>query len=283
MGNINEIADASTGAFEEYLGKNVAENMTREYFNGYSYGDDEDNPEGAIVWRFAGLDSIEDTESEIVFFRAVDKQAGEELIEKYSDRVDEDEIKRSYFELKDIEQEMIEVLKNSGFAIKEKEGRDIYASISDVAKNKVLMPKKPPKHVVPISEMQLLQFRQGITNCLFSGVTGLNEDLALLPREWFEQDVSCAFMQDDKAIGFFLVHALPDSSLMPVLLYASGVDARQNILSLIRYSALASARKYEAATRIIIRRHDEKTRKLSSYLFPNFKGEKVLVGERKEG
>ncbi|MCR5402332.1 MAG: hypothetical protein K6E91_00720 [Butyrivibrio sp.] len=282
MGSIDEIYDASAESYQEYLGRDIATDMEREYYSGLSSCDEDDNPEGAIVWRLAGVDLIEEAESEIVFFDATDKETARDLLDEYGQKAEENEVKRSFFELSEISEELIEILKESGFTIEKREGQDIYATLSEAAANRALMPKKAPRYVVPLSDLDDLQFRQGITNCVFSGVTGLNEDIALLAKEWYEEDASCAYVLGDKATGLFLVHALSDGTLMPVLLFAAGIDARKNMLELIRYSVLAAARKYEGSTRILIRRHDEKTRKLSAYLFPGRTGEMVLSGERTE-
>lgn len=282
MGMITDIKDLSPDEYGSFLGENVAENLSREYYNGVASCDEYEYPTGAIVWQLSNVDSLEGVESELVFLNAEDGEMAGELLEEYQEKVSEDEIKKTFFELPDISEEMVAVLKEYGFSIEEREGRDIFATVGDVASNRMIMPKKPPKNILPLSDLELLQFRQGITNCLFAGVTGLYEDLALLPKEWYEEDVSCAYMDDDKAVGFFLVHLLPNGALMPVLLYASGVDSRKNILDLMRYSVWAAARKYEDIVSIVIKRHDDKTRKLSAYLFPGVKGEQVIAGEREE-
>ncbi len=159
---------------------------------------------------------------------------------------------------------------------------DICVKLSDITSNRALMSKKFPKDITPLSKMELLQFRQGISNCLFSGVTGICEDLALLPKEWYDEDVSCAFVDGECATGFFLVHMLPDGSVMPVLLFASGVDSKRNILNMLRYATLAASQKYEKDSSIIVRRHEDRTRKLAQYLFPEARGRAVNAGEREE-
>ena len=70
---------------------------------------------------------------------------------------------------------------------------------------------------------------------------------------------------------------------MPVLLYASGIDANKNMLEMLRFSLHAAIERYSADTRVLICRHDDKTRALSAYLFPQEKGKMIVGGERAEG
>ncbi len=282
MGIISEIDDSSIDKYESFLGKNVAENLGREYFSGLASSGENKETTGAVVWKLSNVDDFENAKSEFVYFNAENSETAEELLEEYGEKISSEDIEKTFFELPDIPEEIIEVLKENGFKVVKKESMDIFVKLEKITSNKIFMPKKKPKSVLPLSQLDPLRFRQGVTNCLFNGVPGLNDDLAFLPKDWYDEDVSCAFVDDDRVTGFFLVHDLPDGSLMPVLLFASGVDSNKNILDMLRSAALSAAHKYDGSTLLVIRRHDDRTRKLSSYLFPKAKGKIVAAGERIE-
>ncbi len=280
MGRISDIENI-TSECEDLIGQNVAENMEREYYSGLTYGE-EDDLQGAIVWRLDNVDSYDSLGSELVFFNARDDETAKELLDSYKEKAREEEIKKTFFELSDIPEEIINVFKENGFKVEKREGMDIYVKLSAITSNKLFMPKKRPRSILSLAELKNLNFRQGIANCLFNGASGINDDLALLPKEWYDEDISCAYMEDDRVIGFFLLHVLPDGCIMPVLLFGTGVDSNKNIFDMLRFSTLAASEKYDGSTTLIIRRHDEKSRKLSAYIFPKAKGDIVDAGEREE-
>ncbi len=282
MGKLMDIED-NVDEYEEFIGGNVAENISREYYNGVVSSDENDEAKGAIVWQLCNVDSLENMKSELTFFDAADEDTAEELLDEYKERISDEEIEKTYFELSGLSESVLNVLREYGFKIEEREGRDIYVKLGNITSNKIFMPRKKPKSIISVTELESLRFRQGITNCLFNGVPGLYDDLVFLPKDWYEEDISCAYIEDDMVTGFFLIHQLSDGSLMPVLLFGSGVDSQINILDMLRYSALVASQKYDDSTVLVIRRHDERTRKLSSYLFPEAKGKIVNVGERMEG
>ena len=282
MGQITEITEDNIDELKGYLGEDVAENIGREYFYGLSCADPFDEPTAAIIWCVKNSDSFDDAQSELFYFSSENKEDGRELISEYSDRILEDNIVRSFFELEDVDGDDAKLLKDAGFSAKKTEGRNLYGSLKDLTKLKIILKKKTPSYVKSLGSLSQLQFRQGVTNCMFCGRVGINEDLAMLPMEWYEEEVSCCIMADDKVTGFLLIHRKPSGMLMPVLLYAGGVDARKEMLNMLCFSVNAAAAKYKPDTKILISRHDEKTRALTSYLFPGKKGCKVLSGERDE-
>ncbi|MCR5748185.1 MAG: hypothetical protein K6G03_10805 [Lachnospiraceae bacterium] len=280
MGIINDIDDTTVNEYEDFLGENIAENLSREYFSGIASCDVNYEPKGAVVWKLSNVDSFDDIRSELIFFSAEDEETAEELLDQYEEKVIDEDIEKTFFELSGISEEILDIFKKKGFKIKKRESIDLYVKLKDITSNRIFMPKKKPKFIISLSELDQLTFRQGITNCLFNGISGLNDDLAFLPKDWYEEDISCAYVEDDRVTGFFLIHVLPDGSIMPVLLFASGVDSNINILEMLRYSALAASKKYDASTDLIIRRHDDKSKKLSFYLFPKAKGAMVHAGEK---
>ena len=274
MGQITEITEENVEALRELMGEDVVENIGREYFYGLTHFDASEEPSSAIVWCIKNADSFNEVESELFFFGSEDSEEGEELLQEYSDKIQEDNVTRSFFEFENIREDDKAILDDAGFDLKIKEGRNIYLTLKEILETKFAAKKKVPPYIISLGELNLLQFRQGVTNCMFCGRVGINEDLAMLPMEWYEKDISSCMMTDGKVNGFFLIHKKPSGVLMPVLLYATGVDARKDMLNMMRFSVKAAGNKYPLDTKVLICRHDEKTKALSDFLFPDKKGKK---------
>ena len=288
MGLIVDITEDNIDELKDYLGEDIAENIGREYYSGLASYDDDDEPAGAVVWNIHNADSVEDAESEIVYFRddtlgVAEDERDDELLAEYYTRISCDCVVRSAFELEDTSESDRKILRESGFSGSETEGRNLYITLGEARSKSFASGKKIPPYVIPLENLNLLQFRQGITNCMFCGVSGLNDDLAMLPMEWYETGISCCTVADGKVNGIFLVHRKPSGILMPVLLYANGLDAKKEMLQMLRFSTQAAAERYPDDTVILICRHDNKTKALASYLFPDQKGKEVFKGERPEG
>ena len=283
MSRTVDIFELDEDDYKNLIGEDIAENMDREYYNGIlSCDDSEELPGGGIIWQIFNAESDEDTSSEIAFFNAPDLESAQNLLKEYTERIADEEVRASYFELQELTEELKEVLTENGFSISEKESRSIKVTVNDALGSKIPQIKKSHLTIVPLGGIELIQFRQGITNCLFSGMNGLYDDLALLPKEWYEQDISCCAIQDNKIAGLFLVHKYPSGLLAPVLLFGAGADARMTILQMLGFFIRSASKKYSPDTGIVIRCRTERTDKLVKYLFPKKKGERVFAGERPE-
>ena len=103
-----------------------------------------------------------------------------------------------------------------------------------------------------------------------------------LPKEWFDEKVSCCVMTDGLINGFLLVHRYPSGLLMPVFFYSAGADSRYNLLEMMRFSVHSASEEYPEDTPVLIRRRNESVRALTEKLFPGKQGKEVMKGERAE-
>ena len=282
MSRIEEISLENLEEYEQLLKPNMAENIGREYYNCIAAFDPLGDEAGAsMMWELKNTEDPDDTRAEIVYFGASEPAEGEELLREYGVRIADNWVKKSFFELEGLSEEEQALLTDAGFELEERESRDIVMTLAELNKLSFVN-KKIPKYIISIGKLDFLQFRQGLTNCLFCGRNGLEEDLALLPADWYENNVSCCVVTDGKVNGLFLVHKMADGILMPVLLFAMGMEANMNMLDMICFSIRAASAIYPEDTQVLIRRHDEKTRALTAKLFPDRKGATVTAGERKE-
>ncbi|MCR5403390.1 MAG: hypothetical protein K6E91_06135 [Butyrivibrio sp.] len=93
MGYINYMDDRCLDEYVDILGKNMAENIEREYFSAMAYCDDRDEAEGALVYRLCDVDSIDDVKSELMFFEAKDNYVANEMLLEYEGRIREEDVK----------------------------------------------------------------------------------------------------------------------------------------------------------------------------------------------
>ena len=126
------------------------------------------------------------------------------------------------------------------------------------------------------------EFYQGIMNILFKYNDPSQEDLAYLPKEWYEQSISCYTKTDGRVTGLLLVHACPSGLLVPILFFAVGADYKVNLLEMLRFSISRAAELYPGNTMIRIHRRNAAVSALLKKFFPDKKGEQVTVGERME-
>ncbi len=279
---IREITEDNVSDLTQYLGEDIAENIGREYYYGLGYFDALEEPSAAIVWCIKNTDRFDDAQAELFFFSYENEADGRELLKEYSERVLDEDVIKSFFEFEGLEKDNKQMLKQEGFKVKETEGKNLFVKLEELSKMRFAAKKGTPPYIVSLDKITPAQFRQGVTNCMFAGRSGLNEDLAMLPMEWYDKDISSCVITDGKVKGFLLIHRRPSGILMPVLLYASGVDAKKEMLHMMRFCINAAENKYPAETTVVICRYDDNTRSLSSYLFPGKKGDKVTVGERAE-
>lgn len=284
MSDIVDIMDLDESEYEDLLPEDIRENIEREYFSGLlSREDYGEAPNGGIIWQLCGAESEEDTSAEILYLKAPDRDALEELFEEFNEKIADDEVNLVRFELKELDDDLKSFLAEDGFEISKKESRDLRITLKDAAGSKIMGNSSIPGSIRPLSELELIQYRQGITNCLFAGETGLYDDLAMLPREWYDQDISCVYMAKDRVDAVALVHASGTGALMPVLLHAQGQNADKTVLYMLRFCINAALEKYPKDTEIIIRRNKDRTGELTSYLFPKKKGDFVIAGEKTYG
>lgn len=278
---INEITIDNIDKCINLLDPDIVDNLGREYFHGLFHEDDEEKCDGVIIWEIKNVKHPDDCYAEIAYFNVKDSRKAGIMLTAFSTVSTGYNIKRSVFEFKDLAPDLEQMFSSSGFKLSRRESRDLHLSLRELTELKFAKKKVPP-YIVPISELSLLEFKKGISNCIFGGSNGLLEDLTTLPPSWYDRDISCAVRTDDKITGLFLIHRTSGNVFIPQLLFASGVDSQKDLLHMLSFSIKAASNMYSPDTQILIRRHDDKSQALTAYLFPNAKGYTITAGERRE-
>ena len=125
-------------------------------------------------------------------------------------------------------------------------------------------------------------FNSALRQFLTKGKYGLCEDLAYLPRSYFENDISCYSEMDGDINGIFLFHKKPSGGLLVVIMAALGSDFGKILPQMIKFSVTSAMENYPGETEVLIDRHNYASLALSEKLFPRGFGLPVYVGSRQE-
>lgn len=281
--NVFEISDDNLMEFVGFLGRDLVEDMTREFYRGYGTKDDDGNINGAMVYEVSGLDDDDrDTLSRMVYFKAESDEARAELDRIYREEgVEDEEIVESFYEFED--ETTAGLFEKQGYSKAPKESEIVRIKLSDALQfdfvNRV---KKIPDYIVKLEKLSVTQFRTGVKNCVFSGQNGILEDLSNLPMSWYDTGISSCTITDDEVNGMFFVRTTPSGVIVPVLLYAYGPDYVKNLALMIANTIKEAEKKFPPETEIVIYRRKKASAALLKKLIPSIKGNPAFFGERME-
>ncbi len=277
-----ELQEFNINNYMDVVDPDRAEDISRYYFRGVACLDDLDESlKAALIWELKSVERDEETSSEIMWLYDTDSEYLEYALEEYSKRVLEEDVCRSFFELADTGDSEEKLLSLSGFELLPVESRDLRIPLSELREVHALR-KKAPNYIRSLGSIDNDMFDQGMIKIMFNRNAGSLEDMYYLPKDWFDEKVSCCVMTDGMINGFLLVHRYPSGLMMPVFFSSSGSDSRYNLLEMMRFSAHSALAAYPGDTTVLIRRRNESVRKLTEKLFPGKTGDMVMSGERRE-
>ena len=274
--DIIELTEDNLEKYRDALSPDIAESIGRDFYRGIIARDSSGDIGGAMVWECRDIEDDRDVSAEIYYVKGSDEDTIKAMIESYDRMSDSDEVKKTILELYDISPEPF--LKD-GFDVREAESRDLFVSVGDL--EPICAPKRRvPDYISSIGSISGIQFWQGITNCLYSGRKGLLEDIESLPVDWYDSELSCCSVYDDRVNGMLLVHRLPSGILMPVLFAAVGPDYKNDLLFMTIHAARQAFSLYPKDTPVLLRRHSAAVKDLTGRLFPGKSGGMVKMGTR---
>lgn len=280
--DIKTLFEDNIANYSDIVDEDIAENMKRVYYRGLvGHDPDDESVLSLLIWEIKSVAESWDTESELKWIYTADPSYIALLLDSYSEEAHDESVRRTYFESTSLNAAQAAKLTEKGFSLKPVEGLDISVTLDDCAKLSIAK-KKAPSYVKSLILLDEQEFCQGLMNILFKYDNPALQDLAYLPKEWFEQLVSCYIKTDDTVTGFLLVHPCPSGILVPVLFFSVGADYRMNLIEMLRFSIHSAMKIYPDNTIIRIRRRNKAVRDLSGRLFPDKKGEPAISGERME-
>ena len=286
MHNIYELTEDNISAYRDYVGADVAENLGRTYYHGLIVCDDSAGPVAGIVWEFRKLDSEEDSESVIEWIRVEDETAFEEMMEAYNMQMADKEIRRSKVVIPTKDGKILNsLLKKVGFDMKLSESDLTVVRLSELSGSpfiKKLEGRKIPDSIKALKSINPRTFRAGIAKCVVRGRKGLCEDLGDLYINWFEDDVSCASLDEKGINGFFLFHKKPSGLITVQLMICLDSDFKIILPRMMHRFVKAMEEKYGPDQKVAFDRHNEQTMLLAERLIPRGFGTPVYSGSREE-
>ena len=279
---VKTIFEDTINEYSELIDMDTAENMQRMYYRGIAELDSDGSKAlSLLIWELQSVDSPGDTTSELKFIYAADPSYLSSLLEDYQQEAMDEDVKKTVFEMKSLDDDRQAALKDCGFTLTPTESRDIEVTLKDCLGLPIAR-RKAPSYIQSIVSLDNSEFNHGLMNIMFRYSEPALEDLMYLPREWFDQTVSCCVKTDGRVNGFLLVHTCPSGTIIPVLFYALGSDYKQNLVELLRYAISRAAESYPQDTVVRIHRRSEAVESLTGRLFPGKKGAPVIFGERAE-
>ncbi len=275
------ITESNADDFSAYIDEDMLDNLDRTFFRAIGALDDDGSPVGAMVFELKNSESEDDTKSRIRAMKVENDDVRDIIMSEYKSMVNEEEVVESFYEMPD--EVASHRLEGSGFSLEVSEGLDLVVSMEDVKKvaDSIRLSKFPP-YITSLSGVTVMQYRSFIKNCLFKGRYGLLEDLAYLPKNWFEQEISACALTDEDVCGMLLLKKAPSGMLFALLYTAFGPDYQKNLGLMMAYAAKKVVELYPEDTRLVIRRHNEMVKKLTDRFFSNCRGEQVYNGKREE-
>ena len=282
--NFLDLYSDNISDYSEWIDPDVAENINRAYYRGLAAHDVyDDSLKALMIWELKSLEEEEeDTEAEIAWIYSETPGVVDPLIREYENVIRTNEVKRSFFESTKIDQDTADALEDCSFSVSSVESGSLRIPLKEFI-DLPFAKKKAPAYVQNIGSLDGMEFCQGIMNLLCRTEVTSVEDLSYLPKDWFDQNISCCIKTDGKVNSFLLIHVCPSGVLMPVLFFAVGADYRQNLLEMMRFSIREAARRHAGDTPVLIRRRTKEVTMLMSKLFPEKKGAPAFAGDRKEG
>ena len=140
--------------------------------------------------------------------------------------------------------------------------------LSEMESLSIFKSLKTPKNVGEVSDLNLMEFKKGLMNCVFSGRKNMPEEIMDYPPNYFELDVSSYVKTDDQVNGVFLVHKNQDAQLEIKLMHANGPDYAKNLVYVIRNAYASALEYYPADTEVAIPLRSDEAIALIRKLFP---------------
>lgn len=280
-----EIIELTRDNIDEYMDIidiDMAENIDRYYFRGLVTLDGGEAV-AAMIWEYLNVESSVDNESAIRFFKAKEQNIADEMLKVYKEKIREENVKLSKVVIPTTDnREEKTILKNAGFSMKLAESDLIIVSLSELSGMSVMKSRHIPDGVIPLREVTVRQFRNGIDRCLKKGKKGLCEDLKYLPVSYFEKDVSCCYEKDGELNSFLLFHQLPSETISIQLMICMDEDPKTILLGMIRSFVISMEDEYSPDTKVLLNRHNQASLLLAEKLLPRGFGLLVYEGSRIE-
>ncbi len=277
---IVEIKKDNAEGFIDFLGEDLVADMSRNFFRGLAAVDDGGVCHGVLVYELLGVDSDAGTNSRIRLLSCENDDINGILQDEYRKAASGEEVGKSFFETS--ESEIASFFEKLGFSKSSGESRELTITVSELEKLPINKKAKLPNFISNLSDVTVIQYRNFVKRVLIKGNKGSVEDLAYLPLNWFERDVSSCSISDDKIDGAMLIRKTPSGELHPMLYTAFGPDYVKNLGYMLVNTVRNVLENYPPETKVVIYRRNKEVLTLTHKLLSGYKGEEIFMGIRDE-
>ena len=273
--------DNITG-YTDHLTADLTERTLRPFSHGLVV-EDGDVAVASLLWEQKNIIQKAPMESLIFHFRGGDDKANELLFSEYKKHMADEDVSLSKVRIyaRDHADEK-KALKKAGFKVSLGEDDIVTTRLSVLRAMPVLALKKRLKSIHPLLDMTDIGYNRMIREMLFKNLFGLCEDLAFLPRDFFDNEVSCYYEEDGEVRGVMLIHRSAGNNLRPELMTAWGTDYAKIMPQLISHTLEFAGDIYDPGDTVIIDRHNIHSLALIEKLMPQKIGHPIFIGERPE-
>ena len=268
--------------YADDLTADLSERSLRPFSHGLVV-EDNGAPVASLLWEQKNIMSKAPTESLIFHFHAGDESANELLFSEYKKHMIDEDVSRSVVRIhaKGSSDEK-KALKKAGFRVSLGEDDIVTTKLSVLRAMPAFAKKKRLECIHPLMDMPDLRYNRTIREMLFKNLFGLCEDLAFLPRAFFDNEVSCYFEDNGEIRGVMLIHRSAGQNIRPELMTAWGADYTRIMPLLIAHSLDFAGEIYDPGDTVVIDRHNIQSLALIEKLLPQKIGHPIFVGERPE-
>ncbi len=265
-----------------YLTEDIAENIGRVFFHGLAVVD-QGIPVAGMVWETRHEQEDADRENHILFLKIDKAEVTDLLFREYEELLRGDKVVRTRVCLpaKGSREEK-QILQQRGFSVALSEGDDILTSLEEIAGIPAFSKIKVPDTVKPLKTMSTRDYNMTVRKLNSQGRYGVCRDLMYLPRNYFDNEISCYLEEMGEIGGMLLLHRLPSGKNKVVLMAAMSKEKTAAIPQMIKGAVSLALKLYDPATPVLIDRHNYQSLALSEKLFPEGFGIPVYVGVREE-
>ncbi len=238
--------------WKDFVDEDMAETIGRTNYDGVIVTDEEE-PVAGMIWTLMNTESDEERAGRIVWLRAESSETFDILFDRYDEvAADEGLIRSELFLPAEIEEFVMKALKKKGFFMKLSEGDVLSITLSEIANIDFMKEYSAGEDILPLRSVTQRGFNEAVKRMIDSGRSVMYEDLATLPRLYFENDVSCCAGKDGEINGLLLFHLTASGNLETVLMSAAGEDYEKLFPRMMVHACKSAMEKYGPDTRMII-------------------------------
>jgi hypothetical protein len=224
--------------------------------------------------RGAGEDNKENTG--VLIYLSGDDEVIRALLDEYKMRSYKFSISSTIVETPD--QKQADLLADYGFDMEEGESIDIYIKVQDIENIAAFKAIKIPDTIRPLCYASPIEFRFFLQEYATHVDEGPLFDIAAIPMDWYDTDVSCICIDEEGIDAAFLVRFDGKDTVIAEVLAGLGPESFKKLPYLLAYAANNALYTYTQDTKIIIRRRNKSVMKLADKILNGRKGEKVYRG-----